>query len=508
MKERRTEELIQGYLLGTIGEEEMEELHAILGDETAVEARRELRVALRMDSYLQEAAMELDRSRVAPPKKKPVMLPLALAGMAAALAFSVFAWFHQPHPVESRVASVIRVDGDSSWKPDDRLVKGQQVLIREGLLELAFRDTGVHLIGTAPLDLTIEGEDRIFLREGEIKLHVPPQGAGFVVETEDRKITDLGTRFVVKARNEESRILVLDGQISVSERGGGAEKLMGEGEVADFSSDRPVEYRLRETSGLPELTVTAPSPGTVSMGGRIFGFDRAARPFPELGYRDDWIGRQLLPLVASGFRDESCFAGLREGRELRFSGIAGSYNRFPERAGLAPFNRAAGWLAWYGGEVVPPEPGRYRFWGYADNHLLVAIGGRPVLDGSRFDSTFHDSLKLPRSNHPSFPCLNAPAGMASGSWVELSDEPLRVDILFGEVTGMPTSGILLIEREGEPYPETYWGQPRWPLFFTEFPTESQVGELERLRQHMEERLMGSFTVDESAVWKVRAGHSK
>lgn len=508
MNERRTEELIQGYLLGTIGEKEIEELHTILDDETAAEARRELRVALRMDSYLQEAAMELDRTQVVPPKKKSVMLPLALAGMAAALAFSVFAWFHQPRPVESRVASVIRVDGDRTWNSGDRLEKGQQVLIREGLLELAFRDTGVHLIGTAPLDFTIEGEDRIFLREGEIKLHVPPQGVGFVVETDDRKITDLGTSFVVKARSEESRILVLDGQISVAERDGGAEKLMGEGEVADFSSDRAVEYRLRETGGVPELSVATPGTVPNSLDGRIFGFDIAARPFPNLAYRDDWIGRQLLPLVASGFRDESCLGGLREGRGLRFSGIAGSYNRFPDRTGLVPFNRAAGWLAWYHGEVIAPAAGRYRFWGYADNHLLVAVDGQPVLDGSRFDSTFHESLRLQRSNHPSFPCLNAPAGMASGAWFELGDEPVRVDILFGEVTGTPTSGILLIEREGEPYPETYWGQPRWPLFLTEFPTESQVAELERLRQHMEDKLMGSFSIDESAVWKVNPDHSK
>jgi hypothetical protein len=80
----------------------------------------------------------------------------------------------------------------------------------------------------------------------------------------------------------------------------------------------------------------------------------------------------------------------------------------------------AGWLTWYIGEVAPPRPGRYRFWGYADNNLLVAIDGKPVFDGSRDGSAFRE-----------------------------------------------------------------------------------FRELDQLREHMEEKLIGSFSVSTDAVWKVK-----
>jgi hypothetical protein len=58
-----------------------------------------------------------------------------------------------------------------------------------------------------------------------------------------------------------------------------------------------------------------------------------------------------------------------------------------------------------------------------------------------------------------------------------------------------------LERADETYEETLWGQPKWPLFLTEPPTEPEVIELENLRRHMEEKLMGSFSIDAATIWK-------
>ncbi|MEM7600076.1 MAG: hypothetical protein AAF357_01520, partial [Verrucomicrobiota bacterium] len=159
------------------------------------------------------------------------------------------------------------------------------------------------------------------------------------------------------------------------------------------------------------------------------------------------------------------------------------------------------WLAWYSGQVTPPQPGRYRFHGYADNHLLVAIDGKPVFEGSRHDSPF-TKLGISRTDNPSFPCLVANSGLASGPWIELTGDPVQIDILFGEIDSKQTSGLLLIEREGAAYENTYWGQPKWPLFLTEKPNATEWTELNDLRDHMEAKLMGSFSVREEAVWNV------
>ena len=169
---------------------------------------------------------------------------------------------------------------------------------------------------------------------------------------------------------------------------------------------------------------------------------------------------------------------------------------------VSPVVNEAGWLTWYQGQVKPPRSGRYRFWGYADNNLLVAVNGKTVFDGSRYDSALRDAMPVDRENHPAWPCLNARAGFASGPWVEIGDDPVQLDVLFGEVAGKLTSGILLVEREGASYEETYWGQPQWPLFLTEIPGENQRAELERLRSHMADKLMGSYTISDSAVWQV------
>ncbi len=181
------------------------------------------------------------------------------------------------------------------------------------------------------------------------------------------------------------------------------------------------------------------------------------------------IGSQLLPLIQSGFQDTGCLQTLQKSEPLSFRGIAGAYHDFPQRTGLEPYTESGGWLSWYHGNVVPPRSGRYRFWGYADNHLMVAINGEPVFEGSRRDSSFKE-LGISRTDNPALPCLIAPAGFACSDWIEVTDQPLQLDILFGEVGGRITSGLLLIEREGENYEETFWGQPKWPLFLTESPT--------------------------------------
>jgi len=99
--------------------------------------------------------------------------------------------------------------------------------------------------------------------------------------------------------------------------------------------------------------------------------------------------------------------------------------------------------------------------------------------------------------------LVASAGLACSEWIELSGDSVRLDLLIGDVGGNLTSGLLLIEREGDTCEETFWGQPKWPLFLTEAPGEDEVAEFERLVNHLEEKTMGSFSIVEDAIWRVQ-----
>ncbi|NBU87567.1 MAG: hypothetical protein EBS13_09845, partial [Verrucomicrobia bacterium] len=100
-----------------------------------------------------------------------------------------------------------KINGEKKIASGDKLFPGDQLTISSGLIELAYIETGVHVLGTAPLNLKMNSSKRVNLLEGQIKLVVPPQGIGFVVKTPEREITDLGTSFVVKASKAGSRVL-------------------------------------------------------------------------------------------------------------------------------------------------------------------------------------------------------------------------------------------------------------------------------------------------------------
>ena len=94
------------------------------------------------------------------------------------------------------------------------------------------------------------------------------------------------------------------------------------------------------------------------------------------------------------------------------------------------------------------------------------------------------------------------AGFACGPWFDLEGDSVQLDLVFGEIMNHQTSGLLLIEREGEVYEETNWGQPRWSLFLTEVLSKEEIAELENLRHQLETKLLGSFSVSEEAIWEV------
>jgi len=515
-------DLIHRYLDGVITEDELASLEELL--RRSQEARATLRSLATIDANWQKLAAEhlVDAQPMGLPKQvvqpndiaivdpvgnvgaqRTFPIWIALSVIAASLIVGGFGWLYNfSEPPTPGIAWVIRVEGGGDdFAAGDELFAGQQLKRKEGLIELAFRETGVHVIATSPLNLKLVNDQRLALHEGQVKLVVPPQGVGFVVDTAQRKFVDLGTSFVVTANKNGSEVLVLDGQISVDGLDGASNDLMHEGEFAKFDRQGKLKKRTpsRDSLALPELSLKVAKPNDSSLHGIVLGY---GDPIEKDHLAKDVIGRELLPLIQSNFRDRDCLEAFKQGEPPRFRGIAGAFHEFPDRTGLAPYYREGGWMVWYHGQVLPPRPGRYRFWGYADNHLLVAIDGKPVFEGSRRDSSFR-KLGVPRTNNPALPCLIARAGFACSEWIELSGDAVQLDLMFGDVGGNLTSGLLLVEREGENYEETFWGQPKWPLLLTEAPDDKEMVEFNRLVRHLEQKTMGSFSVSEEAIWKTQ-----
>ena len=65
-----------------------------------------------------------------------------------------------------------------------------------------------------------------------------------------------------------------------------------------------------------------------------------------------------------------------------------------------------------------------------------------------------------------------------GDWIELkAGEPKDMEVFFGEYTGGLLGCGLLVEVEGEEYPETRQGGPLLPVFKTEELTRDQLEEI-------------------------------
>jgi ferric-dicitrate binding protein FerR (iron transport regulator) len=227
-------EMLHRYLDGAITPEELETLEDLLRN--SAEARATLRSLATIDAKWQQLAVDeavaipSDRVAAAGRSGRAIPMWLTLSAIAASLLVGALGWFRTPEEraveIERGIARVIRIEGEGKAGQDRvvargaELFAGEELAMQQGLIELAFRETGVHVVATAPLRMKLDSDQRVSLHEGQVKLVVPPQGVGFVVDTAQRKFVDLGTSFVVTANSEGSEVLVLDGQISVNEHAG------------------------------------------------------------------------------------------------------------------------------------------------------------------------------------------------------------------------------------------------------------------------------------------------
>ena len=129
-----------------------------------------------------------------------------------------------------------------------------------------------------------------------------------------------------------------------------------------------------------------------------------------------------------------------------------------------PSVKGTRWIAHYKGQISPPESGIYRFWGIADDVIAVAVNGKTVLVGNRFDT------RLPKTNWHSSERDGATAGdgnLRAGDWMTLnSNEVFDLDIIVGDRPGGVFNIFLMIEKQGGTYNTGRGGHPIYPIFQT------------------------------------------
>jgi len=144
-----------------------------------------------------------------------------------------------------------------------------------------------------------------------------------------------------------------------------------------------------------------------------------------------------------------------------------SASEAPKAFNVEKIVKPSRWVIHYKAQVLPPEDGTYRFLGYADDVIVVAVNGQIVLNGSR--PSFTGLLKKmnwrPSERLPDYPAGNL--RLVAGDWVPLTvNQPVDLDILIGEHPGGQFCAFLLYEKQGANYPSTPGAKshPILPLF--------------------------------------------
>lgn len=171
--------------------------------------------------------------------------------------------------------------------------------IESGQAKIAF-NSGATATIEGPVILSIESNNRLFLKEGSLSADVPKPATGFTVNTPRMNAVDIGTRFGISvAKNGDSELHVMEGEVEASRtRGNAVTTLVREG-IALRADNRTrselatIPYR-GETFLLTMGETATPSPslkytfddsngGMIEDSGKDNAFDAALIATGEMG---------------------------------------------------------------------------------------------------------------------------------------------------------------------------------------------------------------------------------
>ena len=135
----------------------------------------------------------------------------------------------------------------------------------------------------------------------------------------------------------------------------------------------------------------------------------------------------------------------------------GTAEAAPKAYGVENKVRGQRWLAWYRGAVTAPKSGKFRFWGLADDALVVRWRGANVLDAGWAILTTGIGPSSNSALHVGKPVLGVTESRAgshgvhfrAGKWIEVtSGQSYPIEILISEIPGGYFGAWLLMEEAG------------------------------------------------------------
>ena len=298
------ESLMNRYMDGAISLKEAAELNTRLRADA--QARRSFAEMLNLDSTIAAAAAgwRPEAMSCLPESRRPtktVVLPFVLHWLAAAatilLGMGVFWWSHRGVEIEV----VQNFDAAPADWAAGRKMRVEHVTIVRGSLQLRL-SSGVKMDVTAPAEMRLLDPMHVRVLYGRVTADVGEHGKGFVIETPQTKVVDLGTRFGVDASNAaHTDVVVFEGQVELYEKGVSERvALLNKGEGLRVGSHRRAS-RIVSVTGPDELNAwsaqshPAKSAVITAVTDSMVTNDEGAKKWPSL--------RNFYRIVPAGLRD-------------------------------------------------------------------------------------------------------------------------------------------------------------------------------------------------------------
>jgi len=298
------ESLMNRYMDGAISLKEAAELNTRLRADA--QARRSFAEMLNLDSTIAAAAAgwRPEAMSYLPESRRPtktVALPFVLHWLAAAaailLGIGVFWWSHCGVEIEV----VQNFDAAPADWAAGRKMRVEHVTIVRGSLQLRL-SSGVKMDVTAPAEMRLLDHMHVRVLYGRVTADVGEHGKGFVIETPQTKVVDLGTRFGVDASNAaHTDVVVFEGQVELYEKGVSERvALLNKGEGLRVGSHRRAS-RIVSVTGPDELNAwsaqshPAKSAVITAVTDSMVTNDEGAKKWPSL--------RNFYRIVPAGLRD-------------------------------------------------------------------------------------------------------------------------------------------------------------------------------------------------------------
>lgn len=122
-------------------------------------------------------------------------------------------------PILGELSPLVR---DSHWtfgRPGDQnpgvCRGGDTILLDRGAARLQFTNNTIAEL-SAPVTLQIVAIDRVRVLDGRIRVDVPEGAEGFTVETASAEVVDLGTSFSVEVANNNTDLVVFQGEVDLT----------------------------------------------------------------------------------------------------------------------------------------------------------------------------------------------------------------------------------------------------------------------------------------------------